>query len=73
MLAIDRKEPWYDRVLPWVMATLLAAIVIGWLIFQAKSGIDLWLASRPETRGFEVKQTTGGRPVLLKKVNDDHG
>jgi hypothetical protein len=72
MLAIDRKEPWYDRVLPWVMAMPLAVIVIGWLAYQVKNGIDLWLASRPETRGFEVKPSAGVMPVLRKKEND-HG
>jgi len=72
MIGIDPKDPWYDRVLPWVMATLLAMIVIGWLVFQVKNGIDLWLASRPVTRGFEVKQNAGGSPVLREKEND-HG
>jgi hypothetical protein len=46
--------------------------VIGWLIFQTKNGIDLWLASRPEKGGFEVKQNAGGTPVLREKEND-HG
>jgi len=72
MVGTPREVPWYDRALPWVMATLLAAIVIGWLIFQAKSGIDLWLASRPEKGGFEVKQNAGGTPALREKEND-HG
>ena len=54
------------------MATLLAVIVIGWLAYQVKNGIDLWLASRPETRGFEVKPNAGGTPVLREKETN-HG
>jgi hypothetical protein len=72
IIAIEREEPWYERALPWVMATLLAAIVVGWLIAQVQHGIDLWLAGRPDARGFEVKPNTGGTPVLRQKEKN-HG
>ena len=73
IVAINHKEPWYDRVLPWVAATLAAAVVIGWLVYQVRNGIDLWLASRPDARGFEVKQDTGGDSPVLRRKENDHG
>jgi hypothetical protein len=73
MLVLDRPQPWYDRVLPWVAWSLAAAVIAGWLVYQVRNGFDLWLASRPEARGFEVKQYTGGDSPVLRRKEHDHG